>query len=48
MYILEEQEKRHKEEMVLLKEQMIEMEQRINEKLETPLEKLQKYFANRK
>ena len=46
--ILEEQEKRHNDEIVLLKEQMLEMEQRINEKLETPCRKIHNYFANRK
>ncbi len=46
--ILEEQSKKHDEEILLLKEQLVLMEQRLNEKLETPLKKLQKYFVSKK
>lgn len=45
---LEEQDKKHSEEIALLKAQMLEMEQRLNEKLETPCRKIQGYFTNRK
>ncbi len=48
IHVIEEQAKRHDEEIALLKEQLVLTEQRLNEKLETPLKKLQKYFANRK
>ncbi len=46
--ILEEQNKNHCEEIALLKAQMLELEQRLNEKLETPCRKIHNYFANRK
>ncbi len=46
--LLEEQNKNHSEEIALLKAQMLDMEQRLSEKLETPCRKIHGYFANRK
>ena len=46
--ILEEQEKRHNREISLLKEQMLEMEQRLYKDFETPCKKIYKYFVKGK
>ena len=46
--LLELQNQKHEEEIALLKEQMIEMEQRITEQLDTPCKKIHKYIASRK
>ena len=47
--LLEEQNKNHVQEIILLQEQLLLTEQRLEEKLQTPLKKLmQKYFTNRK
>ena len=46
--LLELQNQKHEEEIALLKEQIIEMEQRITEQLDTPCKKIHKYIASRK
>ena len=46
--LLEEQNYRHNEEMMILKEQLIQAEQNLSEKLETPCRKIHNYIAGRK
>ena len=46
--LLEEQNYRHNEEMMILKEQLIQAEQNLSEKLETPCRKIHNYIAGKK